>query len=87
VTGPRPRRVLVYSGDMFNDLPDLPYVITMEIGDEPEPMDLPLPDGSRVAYTRLNHVPKQLLGEHIGDISHEVMERINTRLFMVLTTR
>jgi mRNA-degrading endonuclease toxin of MazEF toxin-antitoxin module len=87
VTGPGARRVLVYSGDMFNELPDLPYVITMEVGERPEPMDIGLPDGSRVAYTRLNHVPKALLGEQVGEVPHDVMERINTRLFMVIATR
>ncbi|MGC7100392.1 hypothetical protein ACPZ19_37410 [Amycolatopsis lurida] len=51
VAGDSGRRVLVYSGNMFNDLPDVPYVITMEITSVPEPMDVALADGSRVAYT------------------------------------
>ncbi|MEO7195785.1 MAG: hypothetical protein ABIZ05_13385 [Pseudonocardiaceae bacterium] len=25
-----PRRVLIYSGNMFNELPDVPYVITTQ---------------------------------------------------------
>ncbi|MGH3815427.1 MAG: hypothetical protein ACRDUV_23750 [Pseudonocardiaceae bacterium] len=87
MTGSSPRRVLVYSGNMFNELPDVPYVITMEVVAEPDPMDVALPDGLRVAYTRLDHVPKSLLGDMVGEASGELMERINTRLFMVITTQ
>jgi len=39
-TGHSPRRVLICSGNMFNELPDVPYVITMEVVAEPEPMDV-----------------------------------------------
>jgi hypothetical protein len=87
VTGNSPRRVLIYSGNMFNELPDVPYVITMEVVTAPDPMDVALPDGLRVAYTRLDHVPKSLLGDIAGEASGELMERINTRLFMVITTQ
>ncbi|MGH3695494.1 MAG: hypothetical protein ACRDRX_16160 [Pseudonocardiaceae bacterium] len=86
MTGSSPRRVLIYSGNMFNELPDVPYVITMEITDQPDPLDVELPDRLRVAYTRLDHVPKSVLGELIGEVAGELMERINTRLFMVITT-
>ncbi|HEY2762396.1 MAG TPA: type II toxin-antitoxin system PemK/MazF family toxin, partial [Pseudonocardiaceae bacterium] len=85
VTGNSPRRVLIYSGNMFNELSDVPYVITMEVTTEPDPMDVELPDGLRVAYTRLDNVPKSLLGDIIGEVPGELMERINTRLFMVIT--
>ncbi|MGQ0716418.1 MAG: type II toxin-antitoxin system PemK/MazF family toxin [Pseudonocardiales bacterium] len=87
MTGNSPRRVLIYSGNMFNELPDLPYVITMEVTVEPDPMEVELPDGLRVAYTRLDHVPKSLLGDMIGEVPGELMERINTRLSMVITTQ
>jgi mRNA-degrading endonuclease toxin of MazEF toxin-antitoxin module len=87
VAGSSPRQVLIYSGNMFNELPDVPYVITMEVAVEPDPMELELPDGSRVAYTRLDHVPKSLLDNLIGEVPGELMERINTRLFMVITTQ
>lgn len=79
--------MLIYSGNMFNELPDVPYVITMEVAAEPEPMDLELPDGSRVAYTRLDHVPKSVLGETVAEVTGELMGQINTRLFMVITTQ
>ncbi len=79
--------MLIYSGNMFNELPDLPYVITMEVTVEPDPMEVELPDGLRVAYTRLDHVPKSLLGDMIGEVPGELMERINTRLSMVITTQ
>lgn len=87
MTGNAPRRVLIYSGNMFNELSDVPYVITMEVSAEPDPMDVELPDGLRVAYTRLDHVPKSLLDKTIGEAPSELMERINTRLFMVITTQ
>ncbi len=87
VTGSSGRRVLIYSGNMFNELPDVPYVITMEVADQPDPLDVELPDGLRVAYTRLDHVPKSLLGEMIGEASGALTERINARLFMVITTQ
>ncbi|MGH3919134.1 MAG: hypothetical protein ACRDSG_08870 [Pseudonocardiaceae bacterium] len=87
MTGSSGRRVLIYSGNMFNELPDVPYVITMEVADQPDPLDVELPDGLRVAYTRLDHVPKSLLGEMIGEAPGALMERINTRLFMVITTQ
>ncbi len=87
VAGSSPRRVLIYSGNMFNELPDVPYVITMEVAVKPDPMEVELPDGLRVAYTRLDHVPKSLLGDMIGEVPGELMERINTRLFMVITTQ
>jgi hypothetical protein len=87
LTGSSPRRVLIYSGTMFNELPDVPYVITMEVGVGPDPMDVELPDELRVAYTRLDHVPKSALDEMITEVPGELMERINTRLFMVITTQ
>jgi hypothetical protein len=87
VAGSSPRQVLIYSGNMFNELPDVPYVITMEVAIEPDPMEVELPDGLRVAYTRLDHVPKSLLDIPIGEVPGELMERINTRLFMVITTQ
>jgi mRNA-degrading endonuclease toxin of MazEF toxin-antitoxin module len=87
VTGNSPRRVLIYSGNMFNELPDVPYVITMAVVTEPDPMDVELPDGLRAAYTRLDHMPKSLLADMIGKVPGELMERINTRLFMVITTQ
>jgi hypothetical protein len=87
VTGSSPRRVPIYSGNMFNELPDVPYVITMEVAVKPDPMEVELPDGLRMAYTRLDHVPKSLLGDMIGEVPGELMERINTRLFMVITTQ
>ncbi|MGH3913269.1 MAG: hypothetical protein ACRDTC_07655 [Pseudonocardiaceae bacterium] len=87
MTDNSPHRVLIYSGNMFNELPDVPYVITMEVAVEPDPMEVELPDGLRVAYTRLDNVPKSLLGDVIGEVPGELMERINTRLFMVITTQ
>ena len=87
MTGGSPRRVLIYSGNMFNELPDVPYVITMDVTGEPDPLDVELPDGLRVAYTRLDHVPKSLLGDMFEEVPGELMERINTRLFMVITTQ
>jgi hypothetical protein len=87
LAGSSPRRVLIYSGNMFNELPDVPYVITMEVVVDPDPMDVALPDGLRVAYTRLDHVPKSALDEMIAKVPDELMERINTRLFMVITTQ
>lgn len=80
------RRILIYSGNMFNDLPDVPYVITMEVVDRPEPMDLALPDGSRVVYTWLDHIPKAVLAAQVGEVDADVMATVNNRLFMVLTT-
>ncbi|MFD8493812.1 hypothetical protein [Amycolatopsis sp. NPDC059657] len=79
--------VLIYSGNMFNDLPDVPYVLTMEVSTRRDPMDVELPDGNRVAYTRLDRVPKSALGDLVGEVSAELLETINTRLFMVLTTQ
>lgn len=87
MAGSSARRVLIYSGNMFNELPNVPYVITMEVAAEPDPMEVQLPDGLRVAYTRLDHVPKSLLGNVIGEVPGELMERINTRLFMVINTQ
>jgi len=79
--------VLVYSGNMFNELPDVPYVIAMEVVADPDPMDVELPDGSRVAYARLDNVLKALFGEQVGQVPSDLMERLNTRLFMVITTQ
>ncbi|WP_158885467.1 hypothetical protein [Amycolatopsis anabasis] len=86
MAGGQPRRVLIYSGDMFNDLDDVPYVITMEIVDRPEPLEITSPDGLRIAYTRLDHVPKRTLREQVAELPREVMETLNTRLFMVIAT-
>lgn len=87
VAGSSPRQVLIYSGNLSNELPDVPYVITMEATIEPGPMEVELPDGLRVADTRLDHVPKSLLDNLVGEVPGELMERINTRLFMVITTQ
>jgi hypothetical protein len=78
--------VLIYSGDMFNDLADVPYVITMEVVDRANPLEVVAGGGTRIAYTRLDHVPKRSLADHLGDVSDAVMETINRRLFMVITT-
>ena len=78
--------MLIYSGDMFNDLADVPYVITMEVVDHANPLEVVTTNGARIAYTRLDHVPKRSLTEHVGDVSGSVMETINRRLFMVITT-
>lgn len=81
-----PRRVLIYSGNMFNDLADVPYVITMEVVDRAHPLEVVAAEGTRIAYTRLDHVPKRSFADHLGDVSDAVMETINRRLFMVITT-
>lgn len=86
VAGSSPRRVLIYSGNMFNELPDVPYVITMEVAAEPDPMEVELPDGLRVAYTHLDHVPKHLLGDMIGEVSGALRSGL-TPGFMVITTQ
>jgi mRNA-degrading endonuclease toxin of MazEF toxin-antitoxin module len=86
VAGPGSRRVLIYSGDMFNDLADVPYVITMEVVDRANPLEVVAAGGTRIAYTRLDHVPKTRLTEQLGEVSATVMETINRRLFMVITT-
>lgn len=78
--------MLVYSGDMFNDLDAVPYVITMDIVDTPDPLTVTTPEGLHISYTRLDHVPKTSLGEPFGQISVQLLETVNTRLFMVLTT-
>lgn len=84
--GPKPRRVLVYSGDMFNELADVPYVITMEVVEGDNPLEVVAAAGMRIAYTRLDHVPKGCLAEQLGEVSTSVLETINRRLFMVITT-
>lgn len=86
VSGPVARRVLVYSGDMFNDLEGVPYVITMDVVDVPDPLSVTTPGGLHIAYTRLDHVPKSALGELLGRIDAPLLATVNTRLFMVLTT-
>lgn len=85
VADPRPRRVVIYSGDMLNDIPD-EHVVTMEIVDHQVPLGVPLPDGKCIRFTWLEHVPKDSLTERVGDVPAELMETVNTRLFMVITT-
>lgn len=86
VAGPPPRRVLIYSGDMFNELTDVPYVITMEVVDRASPLEVVASGGLRIAYTRLDHVPKRSLTGHIGEVSASMLETINRHLFMVIAT-
>lgn len=86
VAGPAQRRVLIYSGDMFNDLTGVPYVITMDVVDSPDPLTVTTDDGRHISYTRLDHVPKASLAECFGELPAALMETVNTRLFMVLTT-
>ncbi|HET6503065.1 MAG TPA: hypothetical protein VFG87_20110 [Amycolatopsis sp.] len=81
-----PRRVLIYSGDMFNELADVPYVITMEVVDRAGPLEVIAAGGTRIAYTRLDHVPKACLTTHLGEVSAAVMETVNRCLFMVIAT-
>ncbi|TNC23165.1 hypothetical protein [Amycolatopsis alkalitolerans] len=71
---------------MFNDLDSVPYVITMDVVDTPDPLTVATPGGRHISYTRLDHVPKASLGEQVGEISAQLLETVNTRLFMVLTT-
>lgn len=77
---------MIYSGNMFNDLPDVPYVITMDIRNAPDVLDVPLPNGSRVCYTRIDHTSKAVLGENVGEVSAELMSKVNTNHFMVIST-
>ncbi|KAA9155030.1 hypothetical protein FPZ12_030680 [Amycolatopsis acidicola] len=78
--------MLVYSGDMFNELGSVPYVITMEVVAEPDPLTVTTEDGVHISYTRLDHVPKSALAERVGEIPAELLQTVNTRLFLVLTT-
>ncbi len=78
--------MLVYSGDMFNDLDAVPYVITMDVVATPDPLTVTTPEGLHISYTRLDHVPKASLDQQVGEISTQLLETVNTRLFMVLTT-
>lgn len=71
---------------MFNDLDAVPYVITMDVVDSPDPLTVTTPDGLHISYTRLDHVPKESLREPAGEIPAELLATVNTRLFMVLTT-
>ncbi|GHF77158.1 hypothetical protein GCM10017566_59190 [Amycolatopsis bartoniae] len=78
--------MLVYSGDMFNDLDAVPYVITMDVVGTPDPLTVTTGEGLHISYTRLDHVPKESLAEQFGEVSAELLQTVNTRLFMVLTT-
>lgn len=71
---------------MFNDLDAVPYVITMDVVDTPDPLTVTTPEGLHISYTRLDHVPKAALREQLGELSVQLLEIVNTRLFMVLTT-
>jgi hypothetical protein len=77
---------VILSGNMFNDLPDVPYVLTMDVIDKPDRLEVELPDGSRIAYTRLRHVQKARLGAVVGEVSTELMSDVNTKLFLVIAT-
>lgn len=78
--------MLVYSGDVFNELADVPYVTTMEIVDQANPLEVVAAGGTRIAYTRLDHVPKGFLVEQLGEVSATVLETLNRRLFLVIAT-
>ncbi|HVV10760.1 hypothetical protein [Amycolatopsis sp.] len=80
------RQVLIYSGDMFNELESVPYVITMDVVAEPDPLTVTTYSGVHISYTRLDHVPKGALSDHFGTIPAELLATVNTRLFLVLTT-
>lgn len=71
---------------MFNELTEVPHVITMEISNQSDYLDLELPDGQRIWYTRVDHVPKIYFAEQVGEVSAELMSTVNTRLFMVIAT-
>jgi hypothetical protein len=86
VAGPVRRRVLIYSGDMFNDLAGVPYVITMDVVESPDPLTVTTAEGRHISYTRLDHVPKTSLVDWLGEITASEIHTLNTRLFMVLTT-
>jgi hypothetical protein len=85
VAGPKPRRVVIYSGNMLNDI-DEEHVVTMEVIDYAVPLGIPVSDGSWIRYTWLDHTPKESLSECVGEVAGELMESVNTRLFMVITT-
>jgi hypothetical protein len=71
---------------MFNDLAGVPYVITMDVVDSPDPLTVTTAEGRHISYTRLDHLPKASLADYLGEIGAEEIQTLNTRLFMVLTT-
>ncbi|TVT55767.1 hypothetical protein FNH05_09070 [Amycolatopsis rhizosphaerae] len=86
MAGQARRQVLIYSGDMFNDLTGVPYVITMEVVDTPDPLTVTTIEGRHISYTRLDHTPKASLVDCLGEVTTGEIQTLNTRLFMVLTT-
>ncbi|MGH3466433.1 MAG: hypothetical protein ACRDQF_01720 [Thermocrispum sp.] len=85
VAGPRPRRIVVYSGNMLNDIPD-EHVITMDVVDVAGPLSVQLPAGGAIRFTWLGHERQEHLVEHVGDVPTDLMSTVNTRLFMVIST-
>ncbi|NIH85345.1 hypothetical protein [Amycolatopsis granulosa] len=82
---PGSRRVLVFSGNMLNDIDD-EHVVTMEVIEHPVPLSVATGGGGWVRYTWLDHVPKESLTRQLGEVPEELMQRLSTRLFMVIAT-
>jgi len=79
------RQVVIYSGNMLNDIPG-EHVITMDVVDQTEALCVEVSDNSWIRYTWLDHFANEELGEVVGEVSEDLMSTVNTRLFMVIAT-
>ncbi|GAB3587434.1 hypothetical protein GCM10027445_67520 [Amycolatopsis endophytica] len=77
--------MLIFSGNMLNDIDD-EHVVTMEVIEHAVPLSVATGSGGWVRYTWLDHVPKTSLTRHTGEVPGDLMQRLSTRLFMVIAT-
>lgn len=77
--------MVIYSGNMLNEIPD-EHIITMDVVDAPATLSVALAREGYVRYTWLRHRPRDELGEQVGEVDDELMSKVNTQLFMVIST-
>lgn len=91
ITGDVPRTVLVISGDMYNDLSDWPYVLTMEIvhtGDVavPAPITIPVGEDQLVLVDSIRQTAKPLFDRLTRRVESQAISDAHNALFRILAT-
>jgi hypothetical protein len=90
-SGQVPRTILIVSGNLFNDLPDWPYVLAMDTADAtditiPPPVTVPIGQGRIALIDSIRQTAKPLLTHKITQIDIQTISDVHNALFRLLAT-
>lgn len=88
VAGHDPRTVLVISGNMYNGLPDWPYLLAMDIVTDPAaaPASVDIGNDRYAIIDSIGRVPKRIFTEQRGELDRQALTDVDNWLFKILAT-